>query len=608
MNNTTQTKENEKFILNNKYLLWILLFTLAIIPIILKAYIYQTHLSQYDFNAPEDALDLFYYWKAKLLVIVGIVMFCIVIYYFYRNKWKLPITTAFIPLGLYAVMCILSTIFSKYMYFSIHGFWEMFQNIFVLLSYCMLAYFGFFIIQSENDLQRAVKYWIIGIFLIGLIGLSQFIGHDLVVSDLGKALMVNGKVAQENPGLRDSLGLTFGKGRVYATLYNPNYVGVYVSMALPFLCVLTLCSKNKKKLFIFVPAIILMLVCLVGSWSRSGIFSISIVFLFLLVIFRKNIISHWKGVLIGLIGVLIAFFIVDKINGNLFSNRLIETFRHVSATTEPSLSKIETNDNNVVITYNNNPLSISYEVDETQNFLFDFQDAEANSLEFAINEQQDGYIINDERFSMFTIKPAQMEENIFGFIVVIEGVEWPFSKQVDNTYQYFYGGNFVKIQESPSVNIPLANFFGERAYIWGTSIPVMLKYIFLGSGPDTYTFAYPHYDYVNYYNIGLLGSLISKPHNMYLQIGIETGMLSLIAFIAFFLIYFISSLKLYLKGSLDSLASQIGAGILISTTSYMVAGLANDSSVSVAPIFWTLIGVGIAANQLVKKERLKVAR
>ena len=40
----------------------------------------------------------------------------------------------------------------------------------------------------------------------------------------------------------------------------------------------------------------------------------------------------------------------------------------------------------------------------------------------------------------------------------------------------------------------------------------------------------------------------------------------------------------------------------IGTSAYMVAGLANDSIVCVAPVFWVMLGVGYAAERMWRRE------
>ena len=131
----------------------------------------------------------------------------------------------------------------------------------------------------------------------------------------------------------------------------------------------------------------------------------------------------------------------------------------------------------------------------------------------------------------------------------------------------------------------------------------MLKdHILLGSGADSFIFEFPHSDYVGRANYGFYDSIMSKPHSLYLQIGVQTGVVSLIAFIVFYLMYFIDSVKLYLKHDLDTFVSQAGVAVLVGTISYMISGISNDSSITVAPVYWVMAGLGIAINVIVKRE------
>jgi len=123
-----------------------------------------------------------------------------------------------------------------------------------------------------------------------------------------------------------------------------------------------------------------------------------------------------------------------------------------------------------------------------------------------------------------------------------------------------------------------------------------------GSGPDTFTLIFPQDDYIGLENNGFKGSIVSKPHNLFLQIGIQTGVISLIAFLVLYLIYFIQSIRLYVKNKFESYSAQIGVGIFLATIGYMIGGITNDSTITVSPIFWILLGIGFAMNQKIKEE------
>ena len=92
--------------------------------------------------------------------------------------------------------------------------------------------------------------------------------------------------------------------------------------------------------------------------------------------------------------------------------------------------------------------------------------------------------------------------------------------------------------------------------------------------------------------------IVDKPHNLYLQIAVNTGVLSLIAFLAMIAVYVASCVKLYFARNNRSAAAPLGTAIFIGICSYLVAGLFNDSVVSVAAIFWVLLGTGFACNSL----------
>ena len=96
--------------------------------------------------------------------------------------------------------------------------------------------------------------------------------------------------------------------------------------------------------------------------------------------------------------------------------------------------------------------------------------------------------------------------------------------------------------------------------------------------------------------------IVDKPHNLYLQIGINHGVIALLAFVAMMMAYLIDSFKLYALRRKYSVQQTIGAAIALAVIGYLGAGFFNDSIVSVAPIFWALFGVGIAVNQLNKEE------
>jgi len=113
---------------------------------------------------------------------------------------------------------------------------------------------------------------------------------------------------------------------------------------------------------------------------------------------------------------------------------------------------------------------------------------------------------------------------------------------------------------------------------------------------------FPQEDYVGRFNTGsgMVDTVIDKPHNMFMQTAINTGVISLLALVTIWAVYLIDSLKTYLSGNLNSFVEYIGAATFLSITAYLVAGIFNDNVISVAPLFWILLGLGIGINNIIK--------
>jgi len=111
--------------------------------------------------------------------------------------------------------------------------------------------------------------------------------------------------------------------------------------------------------------------------------------------------------------------------------------------------------------------------------------------------------------------------------------------------------------------------------------------------------AFPQYDYVGKLNsFTNHRTIVDKPHNMYLQIGINTGVLSLISLLAVFVMYAADSFKVYFKRDINTFMEYIGVGAFTGVMGYLAAGMFNDQIISVAPLFYVMLGLGMAANRI----------
>ena len=123
------------------------------------------------------------------------------------------------------------------------------------------------------------------------------------------------------------------------------------------------------------------------------------------------------------------------------------------------------------------------------------------------------------------------------------------------------------------------------------------------SKTPAFVLAYPQNDYLHMKENGFDGMVLTKPHSLYLQVGVQTGVLSLLCLLVFYGWYAIWCLRLYWFRNMNTFTEGLGVAVFIASIGYMISGISNDSMVVTAPVFWTLIGLGIAANTMVVKKR-----
>ena len=145
-----------------------------------------------------------------------------------------------------------------------------------------------------------------------------------------------------------------------------------------------------------------------------------------------------------------------------------------------------------------------------------------------------------------------------------------------------------------------------RGHIWDMTIPFLGKHVFMGSGANTYMLEYPQDDYIGQKYIYANGYEV-KAHCWYLQQWVETGLIGTIALFIFLMWYVVQSIHIYRRANLHESLSWIGFGLFAAVLVYLIAGIANDSNVCTAPVFWGMLGLGLATNRmLVEKEKLFV--
>lgn len=580
--------------------IWILLpiiLSMSLVPFITKLKEYPTNLSKFSWYTINDMnTDFFLYYKQSFFIILTAAMACIIVFKVLEDKKFLYFPRILTPLAVYAVLAIFSSLVSSYRKYSFTGSHDHFESIFTLLGYCLLVYYIILFVQTEKDVELIINCFVVSIIVMGLLGLTQFLGKDFFTTNFGLKLILTDKYRQH----LDAINFMFENDRVYLTLHNPNYVGSYVALTVPFLIIIAaLIRKNFWKLSIYILALFGAIISLIGSKSKTAIVSILAAGVLAIILLSRYILKYFYFTIPLILAVILSIVLYNKANDYILTEQLKRVYNFQK--TEPDLQSIDTLDDEVVITYQGNQMHIKFIAVEGFGY-FEITDSSNNNIPTEIIEGYFSYTIKDDRFPGFEVGLSNFEEKPC-FYVNINGTDWFFTNQTeDGSYHYInLYGRTDKIVEAPSaVFTGYERYASGRGYIWSRTLPLLKKHIVLGSGADTFVLVFPMQDYVNRSNYGFIDQIITKPHNIYLQIGVQTGVVSLIAYLVFYIIYFISSFRLYIKGRFKSYYSQIGVAILISTFSYMVVGIANDSIIAVAPIYWALMGLGIVVNNKAK--------
>ena len=485
-----------------------------------------------------------------------------------------------------------------------HGTYELFEPVWVVFVYMILCYYVYNYVQEEKQIEVILRWSGIGIAIVTLIGFFQVFGLDYFKTSLGKHLMTDTSWWNQ----LDKISFNFADKTAYTTLYNPNFLSFYFGMLIPLLVCLFIGAKKMWHRLVIAVAEICCIVALVGSRSSSGFIALAIgaVILALVLLSRKKKLFA-AGIVVVVIGVIAAGVLANTTGiGQTLKETVVGTY-HMKD--QFSLNDIKTNTDDVELDIWNNPLYVSYDLGSDGVITVVCKDADGQEIQTTEVDQENHILaLNDERFANIQIQPIMFTDNTAGIKMIIDGVEWDFSKNDTDGYEYLNpAGKLVKFENPKVSNVFLDDAMSNRGHIWNKTIPLLGKHAFMGSGANTYMFEVPQEDYISQNYVYGANSYDVKAHSWYLQQWVETGLLGTLALLVFLFWYLVQSVRIYRRVGLHESISWVGFGLFAAVLVYMIAGIANDSNVCTAPVFWGMLGLGLAVNRmLVKKENLFV--
>ena len=566
-------------------------------------------------NADEQALflmeelvfDIFVYNKSVLLI--GATILALAAYsLFYKSQAGVAadlrslvtftkgtvITGMHVKLAvLLGVIFTLSAIFSDYRQSVLWGASQRFEGLAVLLCYIVVFFVACSFCRTRFNATLLLAVVAASSLVIGVLAVMQYLGRDFFLSPLGTRLAF-GRFYFEGAQFTPHFIMA------YSTLYNPNYLGQYAAMTLPLFVFGALAFGRRSKMCWALAALsALMLVSLLASGSSGALLALSsgvgLAFALTIIFFMRK--GFTRVTLIGLgaaLAATAAVAVIPVVNYNIL--RMIDRFASGTDVEGFFFRDAAVGSGFASVTTRYGELRL--ELDEAETGIeLSFQGERLAPLDvFAAEEDPN---LRESIFSVPYIGYVSVVTSGSVVVLLVRHAAFNFLAGPEGEFFMLTAvGEVVDInQPVPSIGFEGFETFGSsRGYIWSRTLPVVLAAPLLGYGPDAFSFAFPQHD--------ILGKLhfhdkpyilVDKPHNIYLQFAVNTGILSAMALIALIALFGLRAVwRIFTDSAQTNFTMFMRLGLLVGMFVFAVSGLSTDSNVNTSPVFWGLLGMGYA--------------
>lgn len=590
-----------------------LMFVIGIVPLIVRFKEVQASQIVYNIFRTDQFIDFYSQYKATFILASTIIMILTLFLLFDKYKLKKArIIKIYMNItAVFAAFTVLAAVLSPYKDVALWGVPDRAEGMIIILCYITIMLYTIYAFQNVACYKYIIYSLGVVVTATTILGISQYIGRDLTVSSIGRQIIIPSEFAE----MRELLVTNFEKARITGTMFNPNYIGSFTAMMIPLFMTLAFFIKGKKTRVLLSIMSLCSLFVLFGSGSRAGIlgslgavFCLGIIFVKKVWYRKRLIIPIGIVAIIGIVGAGIATkgIMFSKVTSLAEDSLQIFTPQDTEFDYRDKLPirDLVTNEGKLIVTTQEEALTLENTLQG-----INFTDSEGNKVDYQI--QEDIYITKDVRFSNLKFQQFFRTDDTskIGGIGLVENEQGLFVFQVSDEEGIYLVDTFtqqpIKIEFPDTIGFKGKERLGSaRGYIWSRSLPMIKETFIIGHGPDTYVFKFPQRDYLGkYYALGDPNKVVDKPHNLYLQIAINQGMIALISFIILVVLYIVDSFRLYALKICYTKQEIIGIATMSAIVGYLIAGIFNDSVVSVAPIFWVLIGVGIAINYINTEEK-----
>jgi len=624
----------------------LLVVVLAIMPLVVRFRILAAPPELYAMYLEPAFTDLFSYYKGWF---IGLPATLILLYFILElftdgfanfNFKSLLKSPPMIASGVFLLMVLLSTVFSSYRYTSWHGTVDRGEGFWILHAYFIVFLGAMFYMRKDKHAKLLMYGLAFSSIIMGLIGLSQFLGRDFFLSSFGQWFLRLGiPQALRDQATDETINARFIMA--YGTLYNPNPFGKYTAMVAPVLLASALVFDEKGWKGIcgrlaFLLGGGLMLVGVFASRSLGGFIGIGAASAAILVTFvcrffyqmfkRKKEAAveeeeqgrRWVGWVIGVgaaIAITMGLFFVPIINERL--EMVVSRFEEALQGERQPLDDMVFDGNS--FTYFSGggerfTLALVGEWDQSEDPEVMQWLPHGDNI-FLVHDARGEYVPLLRRTPPTEEDPAYTyvyEIPDFGRISVRRTSEFILFNGIGMTmldgriYGLAPNGDFLDLNErAPSFGFEGRERWGsDRGYIWSRTLPLLPSTFFIGTGPDTFTQAFPQNDVVAkmlVFNNPYIP--IDKAHNVYLQTWVTTGGISALALVFLFVFYLFNAFLSIVRSNMKEGKFLFGlqAGLFAGISAFAVSAFSTDSTIGSSGVFYLLLGLGYGVLFAVKK-------
>lgn len=582
-----------------------LVFVIAVVPLVALIAVYGTDIGENAWISGSAFYDFFLYYKSQLLMMFGLVSAVIVGMAFYKkcciNCQGSSCYAVFIPLVVFAVVSTCSALLSEHRRDAVFGGYEQFEGLLVLLAYFFCFLLTYLYATNREWINMLLHGLLVGSLIISMLGTLQTFGVDYMTQKWILPLLTM-FLSDVPDGFQ--LRASFGSGVAYSTLYNPNYVGTYVALVLP---ISVFCAFKEEKIGYRIVAIVssaFQIIMLFGAGSFTGMIGVvaatlmAVIFLFCHIRKKRKLLISLSAGIVMLFVVLLVFSIKTGIMQR-FTESSISSCNY-------TVSSIETKKDRIVIVLDNGYMVTAKTKEKGETYLLQWLDEKGEEVQTKGNYKS-GLTLCDNRCEGITLRgmkkelERQGEKNTYDILrlQVTDSVYWDMLLLDGEWYYINRIGKLDNLRKVETCGFEHQyDLATNRGYIWSRTLPLLKETIVLGKGADNFVYAFPNDDYVGKINCGFDAQTVTKPHNMYMQIWVQDGMPACLAFVVLYLVFAIRTFSNCLMKGAGMPERKLQIAVLCGATGYMVAGLANDATICVTPIFWVLLGLGLAVNEM----------